>query len=331
MRKSIYKKVTKTFTFFLILIAIISFLELASPKTTYAQIEPEVEYPEAFGKAPTTTLPDYIVYIYRFAVVSAGALAMLMLIIGGLRLMTSSGNPTKLEKGREQVLNAILGLIIILFSASILALINPNLLTLKDLNVKEYVYEGPSLKEMVEEYMSKYYPSSGSPSSSSGNSSDIWDTNAATTEEIENYLKTNFPKSPLIGKGNVYVETGKEYGVNPTFMLGIANAETSMGLQNLQSGNGLYGTNNPCGIACLPCKRYGSWEEGIRACTKNAGTEMYKRLTGIKEFRLRWCGYERDLGENPPVTLSDGGQITYECKNGNSKWEEEVGVIMNAF
>ncbi|MDD5606612.1 MAG: glucosaminidase domain-containing protein [Candidatus Pacebacteria bacterium] len=325
------QKVTHVFAFFLASTALMFFLSLSFAIIGYAQIEPEVEYPEAFGEAPTTTLPEYVVYLYRFAIVSAGALAMLMLIIGGLRLMTSSGNPTKLEKGRKQVLNAILGLIIILFSASILALINPKLLTLKDLSVKEYTYEGPSLKEMIEEYKSKYYPYSGSPSSSSGTSSDIWDINAATAEEIENYLKTNFPKSPLIGKGNVYVEAGKEYGVNPTFMLGIANAETSMGLQNLQSGNGLYGTNNPCGIACLPCKRYSSWEEGIRACTKNAGTEMYKRLNGIKEFRLRWCGYELDLGENPPVTLSDGDQITYECKNGNSKWEEEVGVIMNAF
>lgn len=318
-------------SFFTLFLGITFFLfTLFLPIFVKAQIEPEIEYPENFGTNPTKTLPDYVIYLYRFAIVSAGALAMLMLIIGGIRLMTSSGSPTKLEKSRKQILNAVLGLLIILFSASVLALINPNLLTLKDPNVKEHVYEGPSLKEMVEEFKSKYDSYSGSPSSS-GESSDIWNANAATAEEINNYLKTNFPRSPLIGKENTYVEAGKEYGVNPAFMLGIANAETSMGLQNLQPGNGLYGTNNPCGYSCTPCKRFSSWEEGIRACTKNAGTEMYKRLTGIKEFRLRWCGYERDLGESPPVILSDGDQITYECKNGNSKWEEEVSVIMNAF
>lgn len=309
---------------------ILFFIFSLSFSPVYAQTEPEVEYPENFGTNPTKSLPDYIIYLYKLAVVSAGILAMLMLIIGGIRLMTSSGNPKLLEKAKKQILNAVLGLLIILLSASILALVNPNLLNLKDLNVKKYVYEGPSLEEMLEDYKSHYHPS-GSTSTSSGDVSDIWDTNAATTEEINNYLKTSFPRSPLIGKENTYVETGKEYGVNPTLMLGIANAETSMGLQNLQAGNALYGTNNPCGIGCGNCKSYSSWEEGIKACTKNAGSEAYKKLQDLREFRLKWCGYERDLGESPPVVLSDGSQITYECKNGNSKWEEEVGVIMKAF
>ena len=160
-----------------------------------------------------------------------------------------------------------------------------------------------------------------------GDKMDIWNANAYTADQINEYLAKNFPKSPLNGKGQAYVDAGKKYGVNPAFMLGIANAETSMGMQNQQRGNALYGTNNPCGMGCANCKHYNSWEEGIDDCTKLAGSEKFKRLKDMHEFRLKWCGYETE-SESPPITLSDGTIIKYPCSNGPSNWEQEVKVIM---
>lgn len=102
-----------------------------------AQIEPELEYPEAFGQEPTKSLPDFVNYIYRFAIGSAGFLAVMMLIIGGIKLMTSAGNPQKLENAKKQIQNSILGLATTLFSFFIISYINPDLLILRELPVQE--------------------------------------------------------------------------------------------------------------------------------------------------------------------------------------------------
>lgn len=160
----------------------------------------------------------------------------------------------------------------------------------------------------------------------------IYDSNAFTATQIDNYLRSKSPDSPLNGKGSAFIASGKKYGVNPGFLLGITNAESSLGLQCKQSRNLLNGTNNAFGLTCggqTTFCRYDSFETGIDRAAKNATTNTYKTLNGtIREFRLRWCGYETE-SEKSPVKLSNGVSITYDCKNGNSKWEEEVLSVMS--
>jgi len=160
----------------------------------------------------------------------------------------------------------------------------------------------------------------------------IYDSNAFTAEQIDNYLRTSKPNSPLNGKGAAFVASGRKHGVNPGFLLGITNAESSLGLQCSQSGNLLNGTNNAFGLTCggqTTFCRFSNYEDGIEKAAKNATTKTYKSLDGtIREFRLRWCGYETE-DEKSPVKLSNGVSITYDCKNGRSKWQDEVLSIMN--
>lgn len=166
----------------------------------------------------------------------------------------------------------------------------------------------------------------------SGNKKSIYNAGAFTAEEINQYLKEKHPNSPLNGKGKAFVEAGKKYGVNPGFMLGIADAESSLGAQDQQSGNLLNGTNNAFGVTAggqTDFKRYSSYEAGIDDATRNATTTKYKQLDGtIKEFGTKWCGYETE-SQSPPVKLSDGTSITYDCKNDQSVWAKEVENILN--
>jgi len=163
----------------------------------------------------------------------------------------------------------------------------------------------------------------------------IYDSNAFTASQIDNYLKNKSPKSPLNGKGSAFVSSGKKYGVNPGFLLGLANAESSLGLQCISGSppapQGLGGSNNAFGLTHGGQHHFitfSSYEEGIDRAAKNVASLTYKRLDGTpREFRLKWCGYETEL-EKPPVKLSDGTSVTYACQNGRSNWVDEVTQVM---
>jgi hypothetical protein len=53
----------------------------------------------------------------------AGALAVLFLIIGGFWYITSAGNEEQAEKGKSTLVNAIIGIIIIVLSFVIITVI----------------------------------------------------------------------------------------------------------------------------------------------------------------------------------------------------------------
>lgn len=59
-----------------------------------------------------------------------GGLAFLMILLGGFQIQMSSGNPERLNTGKEMVQSAISGLLLIIFSVFILRLIGVNILGL---------------------------------------------------------------------------------------------------------------------------------------------------------------------------------------------------------
>ncbi len=63
-----------------------------------------------------------------FAIGIAGGIAFLLILFGGFQIMTSAGNPEKLNAGRELVGAAISGLLLIIFSLFLLRLIGYNIL-----------------------------------------------------------------------------------------------------------------------------------------------------------------------------------------------------------
>lgn len=121
--------IKKIFLLF-ILVTVLAFL---FNSCCFAQRELEIEYPELEVpgvETPTTTrtiLTEFIKYIFTFAIVLAGLLAFGSLIYGGIRYLTSAGDPTKMSDGKNQAMAGFLGLIILLSSYLILNTINPQL------------------------------------------------------------------------------------------------------------------------------------------------------------------------------------------------------------
>jgi len=119
------------------IIIIFSFLSiiLTGIGWTYAQTSTlEIDYP-IFANAPDPSLlnylPDYIRYIYVFFVISGGLIALVVLIVGGFRHLTSAGNPATMTDSRNQIFSALIGLIVLLGSYIFLNEINPETLTLR--------------------------------------------------------------------------------------------------------------------------------------------------------------------------------------------------------
>lgn len=76
-----------------------------------------------------TTDPNNLLgTILRLGLGLAGGIAFLLILFGGLQIMTSAGNPEHLNAGRELISSAIIGLILILFSIFLLQFIGVNII-----------------------------------------------------------------------------------------------------------------------------------------------------------------------------------------------------------
>ncbi|HYV33376.1 MAG TPA: pilin [Candidatus Limnocylindria bacterium] len=75
---------------------------------------------------------DLLVTILKLLLGLAGVVAVLILIVGGFWYITSSGNEEQAEKGKKAIINAVLGLIVIILSYAIVTIIN-NTLTARNL------------------------------------------------------------------------------------------------------------------------------------------------------------------------------------------------------
>ena len=108
-----------------------SFLLLLFSSFCFAQRKLEITYPSLPGvQTPMTTktaLPDYLRYVFTFAIAISGIVAFGAMIYGGLLYVTSTGDPAKISDAKDQVIASFLGLIIILSSFLILNTINPQL------------------------------------------------------------------------------------------------------------------------------------------------------------------------------------------------------------
>jgi len=106
----------------------------------FAQKRLEIIYPTVPGAEPPTTtktaLPEYLKYVFTFAIMVSGLLAFGALVYGGFSYLTSAGDPSKMKEGQDQIMAGFLGLIIILSSYLILNTINPQLVILEEPLIK---------------------------------------------------------------------------------------------------------------------------------------------------------------------------------------------------
>jgi hypothetical protein len=76
-------------------------------------------FPSFGGIASSRTLtgPAGLIYnIINIMLLVGGAIAVLFIIIGGFQYITSAGNEEQAEKGRNTLVNAVIGIVLILLS-----------------------------------------------------------------------------------------------------------------------------------------------------------------------------------------------------------------------
>jgi hypothetical protein len=71
---------------------------------------------------------DLLSKILGLGIGIAGGIAFLLIIFGGLQIMTSAGNPEQLNGGRELVSSAVTGLLLIIFSIFLLQFIGVSII-----------------------------------------------------------------------------------------------------------------------------------------------------------------------------------------------------------
>src|SRR3989344_8754039 len=81
------------------------------------------------GPLPEVTLASYLRNLYTFGIGAAVALAIIVIMFGGIEYITSGSGDGK-SGGKERIQSAILGLLLALGSYIILKTINPDLLNL---------------------------------------------------------------------------------------------------------------------------------------------------------------------------------------------------------
>jgi hypothetical protein len=97
--------------------------------TTYAQ----VAAPSNFGLVDWSGgggIPGLIANIVKVILGIAGTVAVLFIIIGGFQYILSGANEDLAKRGRTTVVNAVIGLIIIILSYTVIAVVSKTLLGL---------------------------------------------------------------------------------------------------------------------------------------------------------------------------------------------------------
>ncbi len=126
---------------YLLSLIIVSFLFVGILPVSALEIE---DYPTVFGLEihEGSSLPEYVIYIFRLAMTIAGVVALLAFIFGALRYITSAGNPEKISDAKSRMISSILGLGLVLISFIIISNI--------DMDIKEL--EAPELKRFAGVY-----------------------------------------------------------------------------------------------------------------------------------------------------------------------------------
>lgn len=75
------------------------------------------------GFASQTTIGGFLLLVVKDLLILSAVVAILFIIIGGFTYMTSSGNQESADKGKKMVTNAIIGLVIIVLSYTIITVV----------------------------------------------------------------------------------------------------------------------------------------------------------------------------------------------------------------
>ncbi len=86
----------------------------AAGDTTYSKVQLGFKIPN---------ITDILTFIFRFFFIVAGLIALLYLLLGAMAWITSGGNKESVEKSREKIQAAVIGLILVFVVLAIVIVI----------------------------------------------------------------------------------------------------------------------------------------------------------------------------------------------------------------
>jgi hypothetical protein len=88
------------------------------------------EVDTAIGCIPYGTSNALVTFLLRWGIGIAGGIAFILMIFAGFQIITSAGNPKRLSAGKELLVAALSGLLLLIFSAFLLKLLGKDILNL---------------------------------------------------------------------------------------------------------------------------------------------------------------------------------------------------------
>lgn len=85
------------------------------------------QFPQCFvtGKTGVGIIENYLGTIYQWMAGIVGAVAVLMIVVGGIQIITGGGDQNNVSEGRSRIIQALVGLVVLFLSGLILYTINP--------------------------------------------------------------------------------------------------------------------------------------------------------------------------------------------------------------
>lgn len=121
------------FTFLAVMMSLSSVFFVPSYSPAYAQSAPCTgdncaqkgleDIGSVFPARTTRTVPEIVRLVINWALYLAAIVAVIFIIIGGFMYITSAGDPGRATKGRTTLVNALIGLAIIILSYMIVQVV----------------------------------------------------------------------------------------------------------------------------------------------------------------------------------------------------------------
>jgi hypothetical protein len=86
-------------------------------------------------------MAEYFAMLYKYLIGVAGVMAGVIIVIAGFQWLLAAGDAGKIKHAKERISGALIGLILVLGSYTVLYTINPDLVTFKNLKIKLVQYE----------------------------------------------------------------------------------------------------------------------------------------------------------------------------------------------
>lgn len=115
------------------ILLLVSVSILLLPLKAFAGWKLEVPIPP-MKSGVEVTLSDYVTNIYNFVAMAVGIVGVLMFLVGGFQYMISAGNKSVSGEAKKTMINAIVGIVLVLAAYIFLSTINKQLVNFEGLN-----------------------------------------------------------------------------------------------------------------------------------------------------------------------------------------------------